>query len=190
MEENEKQSVSTLNQEVTQQSETHISEAQALKETLPPISNASMYLVRLGKIFSRFAFACTILLALASLSIILLPLAQVFLIVAILLALFLMIIFTFGLVFALPSKPIDKVWDFFLQAVQFKLSGEIASFCFSLLPYLSYIGISCSILSILTLAFAKSERRLGRIIAVCIVMLLMIIPSVVYNSMGGVLWQN
>ena len=185
MEDNNIQNVSPQQQE-----ESPISEAQALKETLPPVSNASMYMMRLGKIFSRFAFACTILLVLASLSIILLPLAQVFLIVVILIALFLMIIFTFGLVFALPSKPIDKVWDFFLKAVEFKFSTEIASFCFSLLPYLSYIGIGCSILSILTLAFAKNGRRVGRIIAVCIVMLLMIIPLVVYNSMGGVLWQN
>ena len=93
MEEDKNQNISTLDQTVTLKNEEFVSEKQALKETLPPVSNASMYMMRLGKIFSRFAFACTILLVLASLSIILLPLAQVFLIVVILIALFLMIIF-------------------------------------------------------------------------------------------------
>lgn len=165
-------------------------EVQDVKKLLPPISGVSMHLTRFGKIFSHITFTCAILLALACLSMLILPLAQVLVILLFLCLLFVMIVFTLGTVFAFPGKPVSKVWDLFLKVLNVEFSVQLSNFCFSLIPYLTTIGFLFGILSILTLIFVRPKKPIGRMILVGVLMLLMILPLIFYNVMGGVLWQN
>ena len=160
------------------------------KQTINLPSSVYAHTLRLGKIFFRISLTCFILLFVCSLGCILTPLAQILFIVCLLLVMLLMIIFTFGMVFAAESKPMVRMWDFFISVTQSTFSVSIANFCFSLLPYLSIVGISSAILSIVLLACTRTQKSVGRIVALSIFIPLMIIPIVFYYVMGGVLWQN
>lgn len=160
------------------------------EQTINLPSSVYAHTFRLGKIFFRISLTCFILLFVCSLGCVLTPLAQAMFMICLLCVMLLMIIFTLGMVFAIESKPMARMWEFFENVSQSTFSISIANFLFSLLPYLSIVGISSAILSIVLLACTRTKKSVGKIVALSIFIPLMIIPLLFYYLMGGVLWQN
>ena len=156
----------------------------------PPIKDIFLHTYRLGKICTHFAITFAVLLLLCVVASVLLPISQVLFMVLLLLVMLLMILLTMGTIFAFENKPMEKMWDFFLNVTKADFAVNIANFCFTLLPYFSIAGISFALTGIILLAVTKPQRYIGLIITLSILCALMIIPLVIYFTKGGVAWQG
>ncbi len=156
----------------------------------PPIKDIFLHTYRLGKICTHFAITFAVLLLLCVVASVLLPISQLLFICILLIVMLLMILLTMGTIFAFENKPMEKMWDFFLNVTKAEFAVNIANFCFLLLPYFSIAGISCAIAGIVLLSVTKPQRHIGLIITLSILAAIMLIPLIVYFSMGGAAWQG
>ena len=153
----------------------------------------SYHTIRLGNILSNIAFTAITLLMMSMLASILVPLIHAFVAlfsVLVFLLVGISVIFTFGLILLDPDNPIVKMLEFIEKIGEFD-SLKITNFCIKLIPYFCYVGIAASILGIILLASSKLKGNKGKIVALVIFTILMIVVLVLYYVLkGGALWQS
>ena len=138
------------------------SENRVIKSVPPSAVVAEMRVFRLSKILFNMTVAIAVINILALLSSIIAPITYAFVLIAVLLfvllAILLMTVFTFGIVFAIPDGPVQKLWGFLTR---FTDSGEsvmnVTMILFNSSKWLSLIGIILSVLSALFICLSKSS---------------------------------
>lgn len=166
---------------------------QTFIEVAPPSKIvAQMRWGRFGNIFSNITFTIAIVLIVAMITSVVVPVFYVIILILTLALLIILVFFTVGIILIIPNSPIKIVWKFFKKLIDSK-SGEliesISSFCVKMIPYLCYIGIGLSILSIFIFAISR-QKTTWRKVLLGIIIVFMMVTLVIYYLLGGQLWHN
>ena len=137
-----------------------------IKQSIPPknILKQSRYF-RTSNIFFNLSVTSIILVFVALLSTVLTPLLYFFAVVALFLAIIMLVIFTLGIVFAVPGGLVQKMWSLLTSMVSNSDTiMNITKFCFNSTKWLSIVGVVASVLSIVFIALSKVKNKVWKII--------------------------
>ena len=161
------------------------------QSTLPQKSISNMRLTRFGSIFHHIAMTSTIVLLCALLGMLLVPIMQLFAIIILFTIIVCSVIFSIGMVFAIESNPVGKMWDILSNVVNSgDLVGNIVVFLSSCTPYICFAGIIFSILSIVFNAISSPTKKVSKIVLASIVIAILLIITIIHYLTGGIVWLS
>lgn len=146
---------------------------------------------RFARIFTNMSITCGVLLILALLSTVVVPLLQIITVLILLVIMLCMVVLTFGTIFLAPNNPVGVVWGIFEKVSKSSESMlDVVKYCLSAIPYLSIIGLVLAAVAITMLSINKQRGWVGRVVAISIFAVIMIVGLILYFGFGGTLWQN
>ena len=158
----------------------------AIHELKPPAGVlARMRCVRFGTIFTNMCCASVCFLLLASLALIVVPVVQTILMLLSFCAIICMVIFTLGLVFLDTNKPLEPILEFSNSVMDFSMASTVQELCVKAIPYLCAIGIASAILAIIFLSVKMQKGNVGKIVAVSILGVLMVLGLILLKAGGA-----
>lgn len=155
--------------------------------SLPPANILNeQRLNRFGNIFTKMAITSAILMLLALLSTMITPILFVCVILVLFTAVILMVVCTFGAVFAIESKPVEKVWSLLKNVLNSGDSMErILVFCMELSKWIAIAGAVASAIAIVFVAVSKATRKTSKIIWLSIGIVLFVLYFIINIITGG-----
>ena len=147
---------------------------------------ASSRLNRFTNIFFSISIALISVVGLFLLSSILTPLLWIAVIALFFITLVCMVVFSFGTVFVMDSKPMAKLWSAFT-----KLTGSgdsmmsIAQFCFNSTQWISLAGMIVGVFAIVFAIISKTKFKVLKIVLVAIFIVLFAVVFAFMEITGG-----
>ena len=147
----------------------------------------SSRLNRFTNIFFSISIALISIVGLFLLSSILTPLLWIAVIAVFLVVMICMVVFSFGSVFVMDSKPMAKLWNLFT-----KLTGSgdsmysLTQFCFNSTQWISLAGMIIGALAIVFAIISKTKFKVLKIVLVAIFMVLFAVVFAFIEITGGI----
>ena len=146
---------------------------------------------RLSKILYSVAITSSILIFVCFLSSIITPLLYATAILVLFTALIMMVVFTLGLAFLLPGRPVARVLDIIQSLIG---GGDLVAFitqaCFNSTKWLALVGIIASIVSIVLISIGKQRHKGAKIVLLSILILICGVVFAFQIITGGMTWQG
>ena len=152
---------------------------------LPNSQMTGMRMDRFSRIFFNISLTCMILAFVALSSTFVLPFALMFIATITFIIILGMILLTFGTIFLAENNPIGGMWEFLTKIFESSFATDAIEYCMKVLPYITIIGLAISALSILFIALSRKKGWIGRLVAVSIFALVLIIILILYFFVGG-----
>jgi hypothetical protein len=147
----------------------------------------SSRLNRFTNIFFSISIALISIVGLGLLSSILTPLLWFAVVALFFIALVCMVIFSFGTVFVMESKPLAKLWRIFTKLTSSSDSMmSISQFCFNSTQWISLAGMIIGALAIVFAIISKTKFKVLKIVLVAIFMVLFAVVFAFIEITGGV----
>ena len=160
-------------------------EVLTINHNFSPKFNRSLRMDRFARIFFNLTVAAVVIASLAAIATIFIPLAQLFLIVLVLIFLLGIIVFTFGAAFAMPGNPVGQVWEFLGKITKFDSMSTLITHIINAIPYVCIVGLVTSVVALFLAIFNKYKREVGRIVALSIFIVLLIVGIIIFFALGG-----
>jgi len=164
-------------------------------ESFSPAELKNMRLTRFANIFYRM-FTTSVVTAIVVLCLcVLFPAVSAIAYVAIfflgVFAILVLIACSVGTILLQENNIVSKIWGFIGNTTNsMDKTMVITKFLFSSIPYILFVGLALSVLSIVFLSLSRQSGRIKAIITTCILTFLIVVGIVLYFVLGGTLWQN